>query len=84
MGCSKISSERKVYDDRSLTQKRRKSSNKKPKVTSKGARRRRTKETQNQWKEINNKITAEKNEIETKKKKKKGKVNETNSLLFER
>jgi len=47
MGCSKISSERKVYDDRSLTQKRRKSSNKKPKVTSKGARRRRTKETQN-------------------------------------
>lgn len=29
MGCSKISSERKVCDDRSLTQKRRKNSNKK-------------------------------------------------------
>ena len=67
MECSKSSSKREVYSNTSLPQETRKISNKQSNLTPKGTReRRKTKPEVSRKKEII-KITAEVNEIETKK-----------------
>ena len=76
MGCSKSSSKRKVYSNRSPPQEIRKSSNKQPNITSEADREEQTRPKVRGRKEII-KIRAEINEIEIKKTTEK--INETKS-----
>ena len=66
MGCSKSSSKREVYSNKSLHQETRNISNKQPNTTPKGSRKRRMKQTKVRRRTEILKLRGEKNEIETK------------------
>ena len=82
MQCNKSSSKKEVYRDKSLSQKARNGSDKKPNLASKSIRQKRTSETQNQQKERNHKNQTEIKEIKTKKATKK--ISITKSWFFEK
>ena len=82
MGCSKSSSKREVYSYTSLPKETRRISSKQSNLTPKGTRERRTNETKVSRRKEIIKITAEINEIETKKTT--AKINKTKSWFFEK